>query len=440
MILLDTALEKRAADGNPVRLGIIGAGYIARGTANQILNFLPGMDVAAVSNRTVSKAEQLFADAGAGDVRHAENAAQIDKAVRAGHRTVTDNPEALCRCETIDVIADLTGEIEFGTRVTLDAIEHGKHVIVSAEVDSVIGPILKTRADQNGVVYTNCDGDQPGVIMNLIRWVRCVGFNPVLAGNIKGLLDHYRTPETQAAFAAEHGQSPRMATHFADGTKVAMEMAVVANATGFRTGTRGMYGPRCDHADQAVDLFPLEPMLETGLVDYILGAQPGPGVFVLGYNDNPTSRTYADYFKRGSGPLHVFYIPYHFPHIELPLTAARAALFGDAAITPLGAPAAEVITIAKTDLKTGETLDGFGGFATYGLLENHPQARADNLLPIGLSDPCTLTRDIPKDTPVTFDDVTVPENRLCDRLYREQTDRFSGQTCPVGRWNISSDS
>lgn len=438
MILLDTALEQRAQNENPVRLGIIGAGYIARGAANQILNFLPGMDVAAVSNRTVSKAETLFADAGDADVRHADSAAQLDEAVRAGRRVVTDNPEAVCRCETVDVIADLTGEIEFGARVTLDAIEHGKHVIASAEVDSVIGPILKTRADQRGVVYSNCDGDQPGVIMNLLRWVRCIGFSPVLAGNIKGMLDHERTPETQAAFAAKHGQTPRMATHFADGTKIAMEMAVVANATGFKTGTRGMYGPSCDHVDEAVDLFPLDAMLNGGLVDYILGAQPGPGVFVLGYNDQPASRRYADYFKRGPGPLHVFYIPYHFPHIELPLTAGRAALFADAAVTPLGAPAAEVITIAKTDLKAGDTLDGFGGFAAYGLLENHPRARAENLLPIGLSDHCVLSREIPKDTPVRFDDITLPEGRLCDRLYREQTERFRGQSCPVGRWNLPS--
>jgi len=436
MVILDTALEKRAAGNNPVRVGIVGAGYIARGATNQILNFLPGMDVVAISNRTISKAEAVFNQAGEPEVRRVETVARLDESIQLRKHAVTDNPELLCRADGIDVIMELVGEVEFGCTVSLDALRHGKHLVASAEVDSTIGPILKTYADQTGVVYTNCDGDQPGVIMNLLRWVRSIGFNPVLGGNIKGMLDHYRTPETQAAFAKANGQTCRMVTHFADGTKVAMEQAVVSNATGFKAGKRGMYGPECNHVDESVDLFPTEQLLVGGLSDYILGAQPGPGIFVIGYNDNEVSRTYAKYFKRGKGPFHVFYIPYHFPHIEIPLTAARAELFNDATITPLGAPATEVITVAKTDLQAGGTLDGFGGFATYGLLENHESARTENLLPIGLSDDCVLKRDIPKDQAITFNDVNVPEGRLCDTLYQEQLTRFTGVSCPIGHWNV----
>ncbi len=436
MVIVDTALEKRAAEGNPVRVGIIGAGYIARGAANQILNSLNGMDLVAVSNRTIQRAETVFSDVGEPDVTRVETITQLEDSIRQKKHTIMDNPELLCRAEGVDVVLDLTGEVEFGAQITLDAIRHGKHVVVSAEVDSTIGPILKEYANQSGVVYTNCDGDQPGVTMNLLRWVRSVGFNPVLAGNIKGLLDHYRTPETQEAFAKANGQTARMATHFADGTKVAMEQAVIANATGFKTGKRGMYGPECSHADESIHLFPMEQMLNGGLVDYILGAEPSPGVFVIGHNDSEISRTYAKYFKRGDGPLHVFYVPYHFPHIEIPLTAARAELFNDSAITPLGAPAAEVITIAKCDLKAGEKLDGFGGFAIYGLLENYGPARSENLLPIGLSDGCVLTRNVPKDATISMDDVEFPEGRLCDKLYQEQLKHFEGIDCPAGRWNI----
>ncbi len=436
MIILDKALERCAAKNKPVRMAIIGAGYIARGAANQIFKSLPGMDLVAVSNRTLSRAEEVYHVAGEQQTSRVSTVQQLEEAIRSRKHAVTDDPELLCKADGIDVIADLTGEVEFGTRVTLDALQNGKHVIASAEVDSLLGPILKVYADRSGAVYSNCDGDQPGVIMNLLRWVRCIGFKPVLAGNIKGMLDHYRTPETQAAFAKANGQTARMATHFADGTKLAMEMAVVANATGFKTGRRGMYGPSCNHVDEAVNLFPLDQMLNGGLVDYVLGSEPGPGVFVLGYNDGEMSRTYANYFKRGEGPLHVFYVPYHFPHVELPLTAARAALFHDAAITPLGAPASEVITVAKSGLKAGGTLDGFGGFASYGLLENYETARTENLLPMGLSEDCRLIRDIPHDTAITMDDVVFPENRLCDKLYREQLTRFAGQPCPTGRWNI----
>ncbi len=436
MIILDKALEQCARDNKPVRVGIVGAGYIARGATNQILNFLPGMDVVAIANRTVSKAEDIFNKAGESEVHHVDTIAQLEESIRLHKHAVTINPELLCRAEGVDVIMELVGEVEFGCTVSLNALRHGKHLVASAEVDSTIGPILKEYAKQSGVVYTNCDGDQPGVIMNLIRWVRSIGFNPVLGGNIKGLLDNYRTPETQAAFAEANGQTCRMVTHFADGTKVAMEQAVVSNATGFKVGKRGMYGPECKHVDEAVDLFPMEQLLDGGLSGYILGAEPSPGVFVLGYNDNETSREFANYFKRGSGPLHAFYIPYHFPHAEIPLTAARAALFHDATITPLGAPAAEVITLAKCNLKAGETLDGFGGFSSYGLLENYSTSQSENLLPMGLSEGCTLIRDIPKDMPLTMEDVEFPKDRLCDKLYQEQKTRFAGQTCPTGHWNI----
>ncbi len=436
MVILDTALEKREAENKPVRVGIVGAGYISRGATNQILNFLPGMDVVAISNRTLSKAEDTYRMAGETETVCVETVAQLEESIQMRKHAVTDNPELLCRAEGVDVIMELVGEVEFGCTVSLDALRHGKHLVASAEVDSTIGPILKEYANQSGVVYTNCDGDQPGVIMNLLRWVRSIGFNPVLGGNIKGMLDHYRTPETQAAFAKANGQTRRMVTHFADGTKVAMEQAVVSNATGFKAGKRGMYGPACDHVDESINLFPEEQMLDGGLSDYILGAEPGPGVFVIGYNDNEMSRTYAKYFKRGEGPFHVFYIPYHFPHIEIPLTAARAELFNDATITPLGAPATEVITVAKTDLKAGETIDGFGGFATYGLLENHEPSRKENLLPIGLSEDCVLKRDVPKDQPIAMEDVEFPKDRLCDKLYREQLTRFAGESCPTGHWNI----
>lgn len=436
MVIVDTALAKRAAEGNPVRVGIIGAGYIARGMAYTISRAVPGMEVVAVSNRTVSRAVEVFEVAGHPDVRFVHNIRETEDAISSGKHAVTDDPHLLCKAGGIDVIVDLTGEVEFGAEVTLDAIRNGKHIIASAEVDSLLGPILKYHADRAGVVYTGCDGDQPGVIMNLLRWVRSIGFNPVLAGNIKGILDPYRTPETQAEFAKKNGQTPRMATHFADGTKLAMEMAVVANATGFHAGRRGMYGPVCKHVDEAVNLFPSDGMLAGGLVDYILGSEPGPGVFVLGYNDGSVSRTYADYFKRGPGPFHVFYIPYHFPHAELPLTAARAALFHDATVTPLGAPAAEVVTVAKKDMQAGQVLDGFGGFATYGLLDNYRTARQADLLPMGLSEGCRLNKDVAKDQLLTFDDVNIPKSRLCDQLYSEQLQRFEGAVCPVGRWNV----
>lgn len=425
MIIIDEALNNRHRDGNPIRVGMVGAGTMGRGIALQILTSVKGMAMVAIANRTISKAEAAYRDAGISEVEAVENVTQLEDSISAGQHAITEDPTLLCQARNIDAIIEVTGKVEFAAQVILQAIKSKKHVILmNAELDATLGPILKVCADMNGVVYTNSDGDQPGVIMNLYRFVKAIGFKPVLAGNMKGLQDPYRTPETQRAFAERYNLKPTMATAFADGTKISMEMAVVANATGLRVGKRGMYGPRCNHVKDAINLFPLEQLLDTGLVDYILGAEPAPGVFVIGYNENPIQQRYLDYYKMGNGPLYVFYTPYHLCHFETPLTVARAVLFRDAAATPLAGPVCDVITIAKRDLKAGEVLDGIGGFTCYGVAENSDVCRAQKLLPMGLSEGCRLKRDIPKDQVLTYEDVDLPAERLCDRLRGEQNEYF----------------
>jgi predicted homoserine dehydrogenase-like protein len=425
MIIVDTALEKRERENNPIRVAIIGAGYMGRGTALQIITAFPGMKLVAVSNRTLSEAERAYRQAGIDEVAKIETVSQIEEAINNGKYCITDDALLLCQAGNIEAVIEATGEIEFGAKVTLKAIEHGKHVILmNAELDATVGPILKVYADRAGVVLTNADGDQPGVIMNLFRFVKTIGYRPVLAGNIKGMQDHYRTPATQKAFADANKQKPKMVTSFADGTKISMEMAVVANATGFRVGKRGMHGPKCEHVTEAIQHFPKDQMLNGGLVDYVLGAEPGPGVFVIGYNDNQIKQQYANYFKMGEGPFYVFYIPYHLPHLEVPITVARAVLFGDAAISPI-APVCDVITIAKRELKAGEILDGIGGFTCYGQLENRAVASKNGLLPMGLAEGCRLTKNISKDQELTYMDVEIPGNSLCDQLIKQQSLHFN---------------
>lgn len=434
MILVDTALEKRHEQDNPVRVGLVGAGYMGRGAALQILTGVPGMRLVAISNRTLSQAERAYREAGVESTTRVESVSALEEAISRGKYAVTDDALLLCEAEGVDVVLEATGEVEFGAHVAVRAIDHGKHlVLMNAELDALVGPLLKERADRAGVVYTNTDGDQPGEVMNLLRFVRGIGCRPILAGNIKGMLDPYRTPETQKGFAEAHNQGVKMITSFADGTKLSMEQAVIANGTGFRVGKRGMYGPACDHASEATGLFPLDEMLDGGLVDYILGAEPGPGVFVLGYSENPIRKQYMKYFKMGEGPVYVFYVPYHLPHLEAPLTVARAALFGDAAIAPKGAPVCDVITVAKRDLKAGEVLDGIGGFDSYGVIDNIAVTRAEGLLPMSLSGECRLKRDVRRDEPIGYADVAVPEGRLCDALRAEQDERFSAHSSRAGQ-------
>lgn len=426
MIIVDNALKKREEQGKPIRVGLVGAGYIGRGTTLQIEKYIAGMRVVAISNRTVKKAEQAYREAEVQSIRKVETVEQLQESVAAGHCAVTDDALLLCEADGIDVIIEATGHVEFSAHVAMKAIENRKHIVLmNAELDATIGPILKVYADRTGVVMTNADGDQPGVMMNLFRFVKTIGYRPVLVGNIKGLQDHYRTPETQKGFAEKHNLTPQMATAFADGSKISMENAIVANATGFKAGRRGMYGPRCAHVSEAVNLFPLDQLLDGGLVDYILGAEPGPGVFVLGYNEDPIRKGYMEYFKMGNGPLYVFYVPYHLPHLEVPLTAARAVLFQDAAVAPIAGPVCDVITVAKRDLRAGETLDGIGGFTSYGVLENADICQAENLLPLGLSEGCRLTCAVGKDRPITYADIVLPAGRLSDKLRVEQNAYFS---------------
>lgn len=429
MIIVDKALERRQAENNPVRVGMIGAGFMGRGIALQILRYVEGMELVAIANRHLEGAVKAFQGAGVESPAIVETQAGLESVISKGGRAVTEDALMLCRAGNIDVVIEVTGAVEFGAHVAMAAIQHGKHVVLmNAELDGTIGPVLKVYADRAGVVVTNADGDQPGVTMNLYRFVKSIGVKPVLCGNIKGLHDPYRNPTTQEGFAKQWGQKPHMVTSFADGTKISFEQAIVANATGMRVAKRGMFGPTVPagtHIRKAIESYPVEEILQgSGIVDYVVGAEPGPGIFVLGTHDNPVQKHYLNLYKLGEGPLYCFYTPYHLCHFEVPLTAARAALFHDAAISPMGAPCVDVVAAAKIDLKKGQMLDGLGHYMTYGLCENSDTVIRENLLPIGLAEGCTLKRDLPKDHVLTVDDVEFPEGRLCDQLRREQDNLF----------------
>ncbi len=429
MIIVDKALEKLVSQDKYIRVGMVGAGFMGHGIALQLTATVPGVRLVAISNRHIDTAKSAYGKAGVGGIETVENVAQLDNAIAGGKYSVTQDPMLLCEAEGIDAIIEVTGNVEFSSRVALAAIRNRKHLILmNAELDGTVGPILKVYADRAGIVITNADGDQPGVMMNLYRFVRGIGVTPVLCGNIKGLHDPYRNPTTQEGFARKWGQDAAMVTSFADGTKISFEQAIVANATGMRVAKRGMHGPTVPTGtplSEAVNWYPLEVLLEgPGVVDYVVGASPNPGVFVLGTHPDPIQQHYLNLYKLGAGPLYVFYTPYHLCHFEVHNTVARAVLFQDATIAPLGAPRVDVITTAKTDLKRGQILDGIGHYHTYGQCENAETVLAHDLLPIGLAEGCRLTRDIPKDQVLTYGDIELPHGRLSDQLRREQADHF----------------
>jgi predicted homoserine dehydrogenase-like protein len=438
MFIVDRELEQLQRAGTPIRVGMVGAGFMARGIARQMLHYTKGMELVAISNRHLDGARNAYAESGEDDVTHVRSVDELDDCIARGQRAITDDPMLLCDANGIDAILEVTGTIEFSAHVVTRAIAQRKHVIMmNAELDGTLGPILKLYADRAGVVITNTEGDQPGVIMNLYRWIKGLGVRPVLCGNIKGLHDPYRNPTTQEGFAKKWGMKAPMVTSFADGTKISFENAIVANATGMQVAKRGMHGPVVEAGTPiqgAVDWYPIDELLDgPGIVDYCVGAMPNPGVFVLGTTSDTTEKHYLSLYKMGLGPLYCFYWPYHLCHFEVPFTVARAVIFGDAAITPHGVPRVDVVAAAKRDLEAGEILDGLGHYMTYGICENAQAVHAERLLPIGLAEGCRLRRNVARDQLLGYDDVEVPPDRLCDQLRREQDSVFFGQSTIVRR-------
>ena len=433
-MIVDTALQQREAKADPIRVGMVGAGATGRAIALQLGTPVPGMRLVGIANRTPEHGERAFREAGVTQWSRVGSAREAEAAIAGGLPVVTDDPSVLTACEAIDVLLEVTGTVEAAAHVVLEAFDHGKHVVlVNAELDSLLGPIIKAKADKAGVVVTHTDGDEPGVAMTLLRYLRTTGLRPVAAGNIKGMVDYYRTPETQRAFAEKNDQDARKVTSFADATKLSMEATVLSNATGFQVGRRGMYGPPCKYVREMANLLPANQMLDTGLVDYALGAAPHTGAFVIVHEDSPLKKVQLAYYKLGDGPFYVFYTPYHLPHIQIASTIGRAVIHRDATVAPIGGPVGEVVTVAKRDLKAGERLDGVGGFCAYGLIENAAAARAMSALPIGLSEGCLLRRDVSKDGVVSFDDVDLPGGLMIETLWRQQSAQWPAgkQTMPT---------
>jgi predicted homoserine dehydrogenase-like protein len=388
------------------------------------------MRVVAISNRRPERAAEVFGYAGCEDIVVAESQLKFDTAAERARPVATGNPMLLARSPHVDVLVDVTGSVEYGAHVALEAFKHHKDVVLmNAELDATIGPILQTYADRHGVILTGCEGDEPGVQMNLYRWVKGLGLTPRLMGNVKGLQDRYRNPTTQQGFAERWGQNAAMVTSFADGSKISFEQSIVANATGFKVRSRGMSRGLQYTGDvlKIGELYDAEELRRLGgAIDYVVGT-PLTKVYCLAEHPDPKQQHYLNLYKMGPGPLYSFFIPYHLVHFEAPNAIARAVLFRDPTTRPLGGPVVEVCAVAKRDLKAGEVLDDYGMYMTYGEAVNSDEMSAGRYLPEGLVQGCRLKRRIAKDAVITYDDVVLPAGRLADRLRAEQYRKFRGE-------------
>ena len=414
-------LQRRQQRGEPIRTAVIGAGFMGRGLVYQ-LSRMPGMYPSLIVNRSVDKAIEAYRLAGFDPTKvlRSDDPRQLAQAVAERRPAVSSAPEIAAAVSTLDVVIEATGAVELGAREALACIKNKKHFVsLNAETDATVGCILKKKADDAGIVYTNSDGDQPGVLMRLIEYCRGCGFDVRAAVNCKGFMNIRATPESIKEWAIKQNTSPRMTAAFTDGTKMNIEQGVICNATGLVPTRRGMVGVKTELKSALKD-FEASPVMN-GLptVDYTLGGDFGGGVFVIARAEHEQMvKPYLRYLKMGDGPNYLFFRPYHLCHIETPLSAAEAVVYNEATVAPLGKPVAHTIAIAKRDLKAGDVLDGIGGFLAYG--ECDTAANCRGYLPMGLAEDVKLLRSVAQDQPIPMDAIDLDESRLIVKLWREQ--------------------
>jgi predicted homoserine dehydrogenase-like protein len=400
---------------------VVGAGFFGSGLVRRLAH-VRGMAPSIVAGRTARRAADALRTAGVALDRLVltDSVAEAEAALAADRCVATSDPLLPARAAGIDVVMEATGDILVGTEVALEAIAGRKHV-VSANVDTqaTVGTALRAHADHAGVVYSDVAGDEPGMLAELHAWCCGLGFTPIVAGNCKGVLKRYATPETQAAFAADRGLKPWLATAAADGTKLNLEMTAVANATGMPPAVRGMTGPTTTLERVVEDLGALGLLQGGPIVEFTLGMVNGVFMIVRADSDPGAARDLA-YLKMGDGPHYVLYRPNVMIHFEAPLSGARAVLYGAPTITPRPEVCAETITLAKRDIPAGVTLDGLGGFDVYGLIERAAVTRSERLIPMGIAGYARLLRPVGRDQPISSDDVEITAENAVTRLRAEQ--------------------
>ncbi|MEM8491538.1 MAG: homoserine dehydrogenase [Pseudomonadota bacterium] len=395
-----------------ISVGLIGAGAMGRGIAIQVKN-TPGLELRWVAD---------IADESAREVGRLSGAPSSTDALHS----LSNSP--------VDVVVEATNSIAAAATYSFASLESGAHVVLmNAEVDLALAPLLQYEAKSRNLIVTSDAGDQHGVLAKMIEEADLLGFSVVQAGNIKGFLDRYATPESIAAEAAKRRLSATQCCAYTDGTKLHIEMAVLANAFGYNVPAGGMQGPQAEHVTQALDLFDFDAYGGTPRIDYILGAEPGGGVYLVvklkeGFPED--QRFFLDYYKLGDGPYYLMYRPYHLCHLETPKAIFEAASGrswlapgqSNALLSPSSCgekPGTDVYAFAKRPLRAGERVaHAIGSEHCYGLVSE----RRTNQVPITLLEsPATLVRDLEKDEPIQWSDIECGPCSLLDHWRRQES-------------------
>ena len=421
-------LQRREAEGTPIKVGLIGAGAMGAGIAWQV-NRTPGMEIVFIGDIDLGAAHTGAEISG-------HNALQIEdpnaepEPIGDNEIFITDDPLALLRGDNklaIDVLVESSNTVGPAARYCFAAIERGIHVVLmNAEVDLALGPLLHRSAERHGVIVTSDAGDQHGVLKRMIDEISIWGFDIVQAGNIKGYLDRHATSAILGEEAAKRNLSLIQCCAYTDGTKLAIEMACLGNSAGLIPSVRGMEGPRAENVQDAMQKFDFAAYGQHGRLDYLLGAEPGGGVYVIGHSDELVQAEYMRYYKMGDGPYYLFYRPYHLCHVETPSAIASVVLRGEAIMTPDCGRLSDVYAHAKRDLAAGTVIDhGIGGDEFYGLIETCEVAEREGLVPIALLEAdgylkSCMVGPLAKDAPLTSDLIQLPDSYLREKFAEQE--------------------
>ena len=423
MYEIDTKLQEREKSGYPVKVGLVGAGQMGTEIVSQVGDMV-GMEVCVVIDLTEERARAGYSHSKKKrDVEYVDDIDRAQTAVAAGKWVAATNHHIATRLPDVEVIIDATGSTRMGAEIAMDAIYHKKHIVMmNVECDVTIGSILRKIAEDAGVVYSLAAGDEPAAIIELYRFANALGFEIIAAGKGKNNpLNIYSTPDTEREKADARKMSAKMLCEFVDGSKTAVEMCAVSNATGLVPDVRGMHAAKATVPDLSNVFIPKEDggiLGRSGVVDFAIGVHPG--VFVVVKSDNPRIIEGMAQRDMGDGPYYTLYRPYHLCSVEVPLTAAQTVLYGESSGHPMFRPTSECLTVAKRDIRSGEILDGIGEYSYRGSIDTAVAARSENLLPLGIAMGCVATQDIPKDAVISYDMVDIVDETVLIQLRRMQ--------------------
>ena len=419
-------LLRRQAEGSPIRVGASGAGWMGSGFVAAVAG-VPGMEINVLADTDTRAARQVFMGTGLqpDNIVEANVPGPAMDALRAGKRVVTGSYALAAQLEDVDIVADATPSPAIGAETAHACIQHGKDVVmVNIEADVTVGRQLHQLACQAGILYTVSSGDEPGCLMELVDFVRSMGYQVIVIGKGKNNpLDPAATPDTVAESARKADKDPFQVASYVDGTKTMFEMTCAANATGCLPMQRGMIGPEAT-LETVSEIFALEKdggITEIpGAVDFVQGNAMAGGVFVTVRVQDERIRADLQYLKVGQGEYFTFFRPYHLWFLEAPISIARAHLYRQKTLVPLDHPVADVMTVAKRALRAGETLDDFGGYTSYGVMDRAQIAGDVNALPVGLAPGARAVRPVAAGAIVTWDDVKLDESSVVVQLRRQQ--------------------